>query len=310
MNTPRILVTGSSGLVGTVLTAVFRRRGYDVECLDLRAEDDLARGDICDARRVSRAIDGCDGIVHLAAVSRVITAEHDPKLCWSTNVEGLRNVIDAALTAESRPWLIFASSREVYGQPAVLPADEDCPLIPVNIYGRAKVAGEGLIEDARRRGLRACTIRLSNVFGTMADHQDRVVPAFARAVVKGLPLRVEGSEHTFDFTHISDVARGIDVLTRLMLTGDDSPRPIHFVSGIPTTLGELAELAIEVAGSRSTIQQAPPRTFDVTKFVGDRARAKAILGWEPEMSLRAGLKQLIGDLRAEAYDTLAAGTMS
>lgn len=310
MNAPRILVTGSSGLVGSALVGAFHSQGYAVNHLDLRADDGFARGDTRDAAHVRQCMDGCDGIIHLAAVSRVVTAERNPDLCWSTNVDGTRNVIQAALASPRRPWLVFASSREVYGQPAALPVDEDCPLVPVNIYGRSKVEGERLIEDARTQGLRACTVRLANVFGSVADHRDRVVPAFARASLEGQPLRVDGRGNTFDFTHISDVANGILALTKRLLDGAAPPPPIHFVSGIPTTLGKLAEMAIQIANSRSEIRQAPPRDFDVAKFFGSRARAKAFLGWEPQVSLRAGLERLIADFRAEAGDTLAVGRIA
>lgn len=310
MNAPRILVTGSSGLVGSALVAAFHSLGYAVNQLDLRAEDASASGDTRDPARVRQCMDGCDGIIHLAAVSRVVTAERNPDLCWSTNVEGTRTVIKAALASPRRPWLVFASSREVYGQPAVLPIDEDCPLVPVNIYGRSKVEGERLIEDARTQGLRACTIRLANVFGSAADHGDRVVPAFARASLEGRPLRVDGRGNTFDFTHISDVANGILALTKRLLDGAAPPPPIHFVSGIPTTLGELAEMAVQIAGSHSEIRQAPPRDFDVAKFFGCGARAKALLGWEPQMSLRAGLERLIADFRTEAGDALTVGRVA
>lgn len=310
MNSPRILVTGASGLVGTALTDAFRAEGYAVTELDIRADAPSMRGDIRDAARVRQAMQDCDGVVHLAAISRVVTAQQGPELCRSTNVDGLRTVLDAAWAASRRPWLIFASSREVYGQPPVLPVDEDCPLAPVNVYGRSKAAGETLVEDARKRGQRACTIRLSNVFGSVDDHPDRVIPAFVRAALSGQPLRVDGDAHTFDFTHTSDVAMAILALTRLLLSGQTPPPPIQFVSGAPTTLGDLARLVVDLAGSRSVIRQAPSREFDVARFVGNGARAKALLGWEAQVSLRAGLEHLIADQRAKTAEAVAEGRVA
>ena len=184
-----------------------------------------------DAGDVARLVADCDGVIHLAAVSRVIWGERDPELCWATNVDGLRNVLDVAHRQPRKPWMIFASSREVYGQPSVLPASEETPREPVNVYGRSKVMGEELIEAARLDGLRASVIRLSNVYGSTTDHADRVVPAFARAAVLGHSLRVEGAEHTFDFTHISDVAQGIVALVSRLDDGQCAPPPIHFTYG-------------------------------------------------------------------------------
>jgi nucleoside-diphosphate-sugar epimerase len=238
-------------------------------------------------------------VIHLAAVSRVIWGEREPELCRATNVGGLRNVLEAAASAPRRPWIIFASSREVYGQPEQFPTDEDCPAQPVNVYGRSKVEGELLVEAARRAGLRACTVRLSNVFGSTTDHADRVVPAFARGAASGHELRVDGADHTFDFTHVDDVAAGLAAVVDLLADGGTPPPPIHFVSGVPTTLDQLAQLAIRLSGSPSTIRYAPPRDFDVVRFFGSTLRAEHVLGWTARVSLAAGLRRLIQDFRDE-----------
>jgi len=292
----RILITGSSGLVGTALAPALASRGVDVLHFDVAARG-AAHGDVRDKECVRKAVDGAHGIIHLAAVSRVIWGERDPELCRATNVDGLRNVLEFASAAPLRPWVVFASSREVYGQPDALPVDETCPVRPVNVYGRSKVEGERLVEAARRDGMRACIIRLSNVFGSTNDHADRVVPAFARGAAMGQTLRVDGADHTFDFTHIDDVARGIVALAELLSTGSAAPDPIHFVSGVPTTLGQLATMAIRIAGTAANVCHAPPRNFDVAKFYGSFARANRILGWEPAVSLETGLSRLIHDFR-------------
>jgi nucleoside-diphosphate-sugar epimerase len=239
-----------------------------------------------------------DGAIHLAAVSRVIWGERDPDGCWSTNVGGTRNVLEAARRAPRAPWVIFASSREVYGEPEALPATEDAPLRPVNMYGRTKVEGERLVEVARDAGLRACTVRLSNVFGSVSDHADRVVPAFVRAALLDGELRIDGAEHTFDFTHTDDVARGIVRLADLLASGAPLLPPIHFVTGRPTTLGELARLVVQLAGTSATLRAALPRNFDVARFYGDSKRARRLLDWHPQVDLRDGLARLISAFRA------------
>lgn len=292
----QVLITGASGLIGKAVAAALSNQGIDVLQIDLQAEGDCY-GDIRDKAIIEQAIRGCDGVINLAAVSRVLWGEDDPDACWATNVDGLRNVIEAATASDRQPWIISASSREVYGQPDTLPVTEDCPVRPVNIYGRSKVEGERLINLARQDGLRACVIRLSNVFGTTTDHADRVVPAFARGAAQGEQLRVDGAGHTFDFTHVDDVARGIVSLAKLLQEGQPAPPPIHFVSGTPTTLSELANMAIDIAGTKSTLRLAPPRDFDVARFVGSPARAQKILGWEPSVPLREGLSRLINDFR-------------
>ncbi|MEZ4226808.1 MAG: NAD(P)-dependent oxidoreductase [Polyangiaceae bacterium] len=301
LTSQRILITGSSGLLGSALATALLAEGTDVVCLDVRAHGE-ARGDVRDPARLHEVVDSVDGVIHLAAVSRVIWGEKDPELCWATNVGGLDSVLQAARRSARTPWLIFASSREVYGQPERLPASEDCPLRPMNVYARSKVAGEMLVEEARRSGVRACTVRLSNVFGTTSDHADRVVPAFARAAAFGRELRVEGLDHTFDFTHIDDVTRGLGALTALLAAGDPPPAPIQFVTGRPTTLGELARIAVRCGQSTCTIRPSAPRHFDVAHFVGDWSRARSLLGWQPQVELEQGVARLVRAFR-ESHQT-------
>ena len=294
----RILITGSEGLVGSALRTALVARGAEVVGLDLLGTRH-DEGDVRSLRRVRKTLDGCDGVVHLAAVSRVLWGERDPEGCWSTNVEGLGNLLRVLDEEKRRPWLLFASSREVYGQPRRLPATEDTPLLPVNVYGRSKVEGERLMQAARAGGLRAATVRLSNVYGSARDHADRVVPAFVRAAVSGGTIRIDGAECTFDFTHIDDTARGMVAVVNLLEIGE-TPPPIHLLTGTPTTLRDLAALAIDVAGETSPVVEAPPRSFDVSRFHGDPSRARELLGWEPRVVLRKGLERLVRDLRAEA----------
>jgi nucleoside-diphosphate-sugar epimerase len=282
------------GLVGAKLATKAYDEGWSISVLDLR--DPGQRCDVRNAHCVARAVSGCVGIVHLAAVSRVIWGEQDPALCWATNVSGTRNILDAAIASPLRPWVVFASSREVYGEQQRLPAREDATLAPVNVYGRSKVEGEQLVVDARAAGLRTAVVRLSNVYGGSDDHADRVVPAFVRAAVEGGPLRVDGVANTFDFTHVDDVAGGLIALMRALERGESLP-PLHLVTGQPTSLGGLAALVLELTGSRSVITEAPSRTFDVARFYGDPSRAWDVLGWRAAIPLREGVTRLVAALR-------------
>lgn len=294
----RILITGSAGLIGAALRTVLEREHLDVVGFDVRSRG-VERGDVRNEDAIRAAARRCTGIVHLAAVSRVAWGERDPEACWDTNVRGTHNVVAAALTQAVSPWLLFGSSREVYGHPEALPVTEEAPFHPVNVYGRSKAEGEAIVTAARERGLRGAILRFSNVYGSASDHPDRVVPAFARAAVLGAPLRVDGATRTFDFTHLDDTVRGIVALVRLLSNEAEAPPPIHLVSGVPITLKRLARLAVELAGTSAAVEEATPRAFDVSRFYGDPSRARALLGWTPRMSLRDGLAGLIESFRRE-----------
>ncbi len=291
-----ILITGSEGLIGKKLRAELERRGVRVIGLDIRATGE-ERGDIRDYQTVRKAVENCDGIVHLAAVSRVIDGQKNPELCWETNVAGTENVATAAAESPKKPWLIYGSSREVYGEPESLPATEDSPLKPVNIYGESKLAAEKIVSSAAQKGIVPSIVRFSNVYGSVNDYPDRVVPAFARAAVTGKPLRIEGGENTFDFTHLEDTVAGLIALIQRLAAGDFRPPPIHFTTGKQTSLRQLAQMAVELANSSSPLIDSTPRSFDVSRFAGDPSRARELLGWTPKVSIREGLRRLIEDFR-------------
>lgn len=284
--------------MGRQLCATLRATGFTLREMDLRGEG-ADYGDITRAADISNAISGCIGVVHLAAVSRVVWGQRDPELCWRTNVTGVQNLIQVASSQNAKPWVLIASSREVYGQAPTLPVNEDFPLNPLNVYARSKAEGEKIAFAARRQGLQTAVVRLSNVYGSTHDHADRVIPAFAKASMEGKPLRVEGSQHTFDFTHVEDVVRGIDALIASLCAGNRSLPPVHLVSGIPTSLGQLAALCKELTGSESTVSDAAPRSYDVAQFYGDPTRALELLDWKAEVPLEAGLKRLIDAFRHE-----------
>ncbi|WP_213992794.1 NAD-dependent epimerase/dehydratase family protein [Sodalis sp. dw_96] len=290
-----ILVTGSQGLIGQCLLRYLRKAGITTHEFDIRRN---RQEDFRCADALRHALHGIEGIVHLAAVSRVVWAEKHPELAYSVNVASLRTLLEVVADKEKKPWIIFASSREVYGNSTESSVHEDAPLLPLNAYANMKVQGERLIHDAVSSRIRANICRFSNVYGAISDHADRVAEAFARTAAFGGVLRVDGGENTFDFTHVSDVAEGLFRLVQATGKKELLP-PVHFVSGQGVTLNELARLAVSLAvdGIKIGIHDAPPRAFDVSRFVGNPHRAKELLGWEAKTSLPLGFGELISLFR-------------
>jgi nucleoside-diphosphate-sugar epimerase len=287
-----ILVTGSSGLIGRHLCSRLEAEGREIRRFDMRGNP---AEDIRDRSVLRNALRNAIGVVHLAAVSRVVWAEQDPALCQATNVDAVKILTELCLEERPRPWLIFASSREVHGNPLRLPVREDDAQAPVNVYGRSKRDAEAIIGAAREAGLLANICRFTNVYGCPFDHQDRVAMAFARVAARGGSMFVEGSEHTFDFTEVGDVADGIWRLIQESTANQKLP-PIHFASGQGTKLRELARMAAARALCPVEIVNTEPRSFDVSAFVGDPSRAMRLLGWQTRTSLGDGLSRLIANL--------------
>ena len=120
----RILITGSRGLIGTEMMQCLANAGHRPVAFDIAYEPGTpGHGDIRNVDQLRQAMAGCDGVLSLAAVSRVIDGERNPELCWDVNVNGIEAVLRVALEqpADGRPWVVYASSREVYGDSATLP---------------------------------------------------------------------------------------------------------------------------------------------------------------------------------------------
>lgn len=301
----RVLVTGSAGLIGVPLSRSLTAAGIEVVSFDLNHPTGRGYGDVRDEERIREALRGCSGIIHLAAVSRVHVAEQAPELCRSVNICGTRNILAGALAQAVPPWVVLASSREVYGQADELPVSENAPLRPINVYGRSKLAGERLAARARMAGARVGIVRLANVYGSPADHPDRVVPAFSWAAVKGETLRVHGAENSFDFVHVDDTVSGIEAVARCVAAGDQIPS-IQLVSGRATTLEGLAMMAIGLAGTEATLEVERARRYAVSRFHGCPERARLLLGWRAGISIQHGLERLIGAFRS----SVAVGALS
>lgn len=285
----KILMTGHLGLIGRHLKPLLEQQGYLVRGFDSADNS----GDICRPDQIKRALDGVIGVVHLAAVSRVIWGEQNPVLCWQTNAIASEQLLLAACEQADRPWVLVASSREVYGDADILPVRDSTLLKPVNVYGRAKAYMEQKALAAREFGLNTAVIRLANVYGCTQDHADRVLPAFCFNAVSQANLRVDGRDHLFDFTHVTDTVNGISLVVEQLERDERNLPPTHFLPGIGTTLGVAAEIAIRQAGSKSKIIEAPSRNYDVSRFIGDPSQAKALFGWQATISPEQGIGLLV-----------------
>lgn len=289
-----ILVTGSSGLVGRRVCERLAAAGRATRLFDLKRSSDQ---DVRSGAAVAHALEGVTGVLHLAAIARVIDGERNPELCRQVNVGGVKTVIDAALARMgAKPWFVFVSSREIYGDAAVSPTTEDSPYQPLNAYARTKVEGEQLTFAARGEGLIANVCRLSTVYGAVDDYEDRLLPAFCRAAAEGGDIRIDGNQVVVDPTHVDDVARGIERLCQETARGALLP-PVHFTGGKGYSLPEIAALAVAAGDPRTRLRLAPPRSYDVTRFVGEPSRAKALLGWTAKISLEEGVTAFVDEFR-------------
>lgn len=291
----RILVTGSAGLIGSATTKKLLESGHEVVDCDIRF---ITNPMSFYSNKIVPILANCDGIIHLASISRVIHGEQYPELCEEVNVKSTIKFLEFYKALLHKPWFIYGSSREVYGEQKSLPVIENADFNPVNKYAKGKVAIENEITKLQHAGFNATILRFSNVYGGLVDHYDRVVPAFCINALNDKTIRIDGKECVFDFTYVEDVVDGILLVVDKMSNLKKIDSPIHFTGCRGCDLQELAKIILNITNSKSQIDYKPPRNFDVSRFYGDFSNAQKLLGWNPKHTLEEGIKKFITDLKS------------
>ena len=298
----KILVTGGLGFIGRTLleTLINRNTSAKLFAIDikeypngaesLRQNVNYQKIDIRDKDAIKSYIkaNNFDGIVHLAAVSRVVDAENDKHNCIETNYKGTKYIVEAA--AENPDcWMIFGSSREVYGEQTNFPVSENAELLPLNIYGFYKLEGERVVRNLMRRH---CILRFSNVYGNSYDIPNRVIPKFVQTAVSGGELVLEGGSQVIDFTYIDDTVHSIIQCMKKLESREINQATIHISPGIENKITDIIDI-LRAKGYNFTVRKNELRDYDVQRFIGDSSHRKEVLGDVSFINIREGIERLI-----------------
>lgn len=296
-----LLVTGSSGQIGSYVVDLARARGLDVRGLDLRPSrwtDEI--GDIRDPADCTRAMAGRRAVVHCAARVSVPMSMTDPVGDAETNVLGTLHLLQAASRAGVKRF-VNVSSAAVYGEPAELPLRERSPTLPLSPYGASKLAAEGYARLARAQGLETVSVRPFNVYSVRQDPSSPysgVLSLFAKGAREGRAPRVLGDgSQTRDFVHAQDVAGWMLDLA----TGPLPPQTVNLGTGRAVSILEVARLFMAGAGLQGSPEFGPARAGDILHSVADVSVARG-LGLHAGRPLQDGLRELIPAPAAAAQD--------
>ncbi|MSR86788.1 NAD-dependent epimerase/dehydratase family protein [Candidatus Peribacteria bacterium] len=295
----KILVTGSSGTIGTRLCETLLQRSYDVMGVDWTknkwqpaVNSITTLVDLRDEGATQNInADGVDVIVHLAANARVYDLVGDPARARD-NIITTFNVLEFARKKGIRK-VLFASSRECYGN---LPARkfkeslariENCE----SPYTASKIAGEALVESYTRcYGIDHIIFRFSNVYG-MYDDSDRIVPLFIRKMRATEPVMIFGEDKCLDFTYIDDTVEGI--IAAILKFDTVKNQTFNLAYGEGTALLALAKSLKRLLKSKSEVTLGASRTGEVVRYVADITKAKEALGYDPKVGFRDGIQKSV-----------------
>lgn len=301
MKDKKILVTGALGFIGRTLleTLAEQETGIELYGIDIKKFPENGEKlksvhfeniDIRNEDKIKSYIrrNHFDGIVHLAAVSRVAVAEEDKKKCIDTNYKGTK-YISEAVSENPDSWMIFGSSREVYGEQENFPVSEDAELLPLNIYGFYKLEGERVV---RKNVKKHFILRFSNVYGNEYDIPERVIPKFVSEALRGGELVLEGGEQIIDFTHINDTVSAIIKCIKMLSNNEIAQETMHILPGIGRNITDIIDI-LRSNGLNFSVRRNAPRSYDVQKFIGDSKKCREFLKDLSFTDLESGIRKLI-----------------
>jgi dTDP-glucose 4,6-dehydratase len=304
---PTAVVTGGAGFLGSHLCDYLLARGYRLICIDnletsslnniehVRDDDFVfLYHDVVEHIEIDEPV---DFVYHLAALASPIDYLRMPLHSLKVGSYGTHNALGLAKFKRAR--FMLASTSEVYGDPLVHPQPESYwgnvnPVGPRGVYDEAKRYAEALtMAYHTQQGVDTCVVRIFNTYGPrMRPNDGRAVPTFMRQALEGQPITVFGDgTQTRSFCYVDDLIRGLTLLAE-----SEEHLPVNIGNPREFTLNELAATVLRVTGSTSEVVYEALPIDDPQVRQPDIARAKEVLGWEPEIELEEGLRRMLAAL--------------
>ncbi|HTS87545.1 MAG TPA: SDR family oxidoreductase [Gemmatimonadales bacterium] len=307
----RYLVTGAAGFIGSHVAAALLARGEQVRILDnfstgrrqnLEAVSgaEVIEGDVRSYHIIREAVDGCDFVLHQAALPSVPRSVKDPITSNEVNVVGTLNVLDASRDAKVAR-LIYASSSSIYGRNPALPKKEDMMPQPMSPYAVSKLAGEHYCRAFfELYGFETVMLRYFNVFGPRQDPHSQysaVIPKFIDRALRGGRPEVNGDgSQTRDFTYVANVVQANLLACEVPAAAG---RVFNVAAGQRYSLLDLLRALSKVLGTTVEPEFASSRMGDVPHSYADVNSARSVLGYDPTVGFPEGLRLTVQAMRGE-----------
>lgn len=309
----KILVTGGAGFIGSHVCDEFVAFGHEVIALDnmssgkkenLHPKVRLVELDIRspEAGHLIKT-EKPDVVCHLAAQMDVRKSVEDPRFDAEANILGFLNLLEASRLSGVKKVIFSSTGGAIYGEQDKFPADESHATRPVSPYGVSKASGELYLGYYKAQyGLNYVALRYANVYGPRQNPHGEagVVAIFSQRLVKGQSCTIFGDgKQSRDFVYGKDVARA-----NYLAFQKDFVGPINIGTGKETDINELYKMLADAAGSKEPAKHAEGKPGEQKRSCIDPSRAKKVLGWEPTVQVRDGLRKTIEYFKKPSRDVV------
>ena len=311
----KILVTGAGGFIGSHLTELLVREGFDVRAFvhynslgswgwidsfpeEMKKNIDIFSGDIRDPNGVRDALRGCDAVFHLAALIAIPFSYHSPDTYVDTNIKGTLNILQAARDLGTSRVLVTSTS-EVYGTAQYVPIDEKHPYQGQSPYSATKIGADRLAESFYRSfDLPVTIVRPFNTYGPRQSAR-AVIPTIITQLLAGRQeIRLGALSPTRDFNFVRDTANGFYQIFRSEKT---IGQEINIATQKEISIGDLAKELIRQINPEAQIvceeQRLRPEKSEVNRLLGCNEKIMRLTDWKPQVSFEQGLAETIEFLR-------------
>jgi UDP-glucose 4-epimerase len=298
----KVLVTGGAGFIGSHIVDALLAARHEVVVLD-----DLSSGSknnvppsvplqVLDISTPAAAAFvrefAPDVVVHAAAQMSVRRSMDEPTFDAQVNVVGLVTILSELREKPGRKVVFLSTGGAIYGEQSAFPATEDHPANPESVYGLSKKVGEEYLGFwSRVWGLKVSVLRLANVYGPRQNPHGEagVVAIFCRGLLNGKALTINGSgEQTRDFVFVGDVARAAEACV-----SNDRLGVFNIGTGRETSVNQLVAALTGAVGEKGNISNGEAKGGEQQRSCIDPSRAKATLGWQPQVALEEGVRRTV-----------------
>lgn len=307
----KVLVTGADGFIGSHLTELLVKEGYDVKAFvyynsfnswgwidsidkEVQNNIEIFTGDIRDSNGVRVAMKNIEEVYHLAALIAIPFSYHSPDSYVDTNIKGTLNVLQAARDLETSRVLVTSTS-EVYGTAQYVPIDEKHPYQGQSPYSATKIGADRLAESFHRSFNMPITIvRPFNTYGPRQSAR-AVIPTIITQLLSGVEeIKLGALSPTRDFNYVKDTVNGfMEIAKSAQTIGEE----VNIATGKEVSIGALAEELIRQINSNAKIiceeERLRPEKSEVNRLLGCNKKIKQLTNWEPKYDLQSGLEETI-----------------